>query len=115
LLHLDLRDLVHAFNYLRSFHTHRFQGAPRKITPHVAQNETRKGGSALDERTTRHAGYKVSQIKRKLVEEIFGWMKTVGGMRKTRYKGKARTQLWAYIVGASYNLLRMAKLCPSTA
>jgi len=87
----------------------------RKITPHVAQNETRKGGSALDERTTRHAGYKVSQIKRKLVEEIFGWMKTVGGMRKTRYKGKARTQLWAYIVGATYNLLRMAKLCPSTA
>ena len=87
----------------------------RKITPHVAQNETRKGGSALDERTTRHAGYKVSQIKRKLVEEIFGWMKTVGGMRKTRYKGKAKTQLWAYIVGASYNLLRMAKLCPSTA
>jgi len=87
----------------------------RKITPHVAQNESRNGGSALDERTTRHAGYKVSQIKRKLVEEIFGWMKTVGGMRKTRYKGKAKTQLWAYIVGGAYNLIRMAKLCPSTA
>jgi transposase len=87
----------------------------RKITPHVAQNESRNGGSALDERTTRHAGYKVSQIKRKLVEEIFGWMKTVGGMRKTRYKGKAKTQLWAYIVGVAYNLIRIAKLCPSTA
>jgi transposase len=87
----------------------------RKITPHVAQNESRNGGSALDERTTRHAGYKVSQIKRKLVEEIFGWMKTVGGMRKTRYKGKAKTQAWAYIVGVAYNLIRIAKLCPSTA
>ena len=83
----------------------------RNITPHVSQNEKRKGGSALDGRTTRHAGYRISQIKRKIVEEIFGWMKTVGGMRKTRYKGKARTQLWAYMVGAAYNLMRMAKIC----
>ena len=87
----------------------------RNITPHVSQNEKRNGGSALDGRTTRHAGYAISQMKRKLVEEIFGWMKTVGGMRKTRYKGKVRTQLWAYIVGAAYNLMRMAKLCPMAA
>lgn len=84
----------------------------RNITPHVSQNKERKGGSAIDGKTTRHVGYGISQMKRKLVEEIFGWMKTVGGMRKTRYKGKARTQLWAYLVGAAYNLIRMAKLCP---
>lgn len=87
----------------------------RNVTPHVAQNESRNGGSAIDGKTTRHVGYGISQMKRKLVEEIFGWMKTVGGMRKTRYKGKARTQLWAYLVGAAYNLMRMAKLCPIAA
>lgn len=87
----------------------------RNVSPHVAQNESRKGGSAIDGRTTRHEGYSISQMKRKLVEEIFGWAKTVGGMRKTRYKGMAKTQLWAYFVGATYNLMRMAKLCPTAA
>lgn len=87
----------------------------RNISPHVARNEGRKGGSAIDFRTSRHKGYGVSQRKRKLVEEIFGWAKTVGGMRKSRYKGIAKTQLWAYMVGAAYNMLRMSKLCPSTA
>jgi transposase len=87
----------------------------RNVSPHVAQNDSRKGGSAIDGKTTRHEGYVISQLKRKLVEEIFGWAKTIGGMRKTRYKGKAKTQLWAYLVGAAYNLIRMAKLCPSTA
>lgn len=86
----------------------------RNISPHVAQNESRKGGSAIDGRTKRHEGYALSQLKRKIVEEIFGWAKTVGGMRKTRYKGIARTQLWAYLVGAAYNMLRISKLCPST-
>ena len=87
----------------------------RNVTPHVAQNVSRPGGSAIDGKTTRHKGYAVSQTKRKIVEEIFGWAKTVGGMRKTRYKGKEKTQLWAYIVGAAYNMLRISKLCPSTA
>jgi len=82
----------------------------RAVTPHVSANTKRKGGSAIDGRTTRHAGYTVSQRVRKRVEEIFGWMKSVGGFRKTRYKGRDKTQLAAWFVGAAYNLLRMAKL-----
>src|SRR5436305_954731 len=57
------------------------------VTPHVAQNDKRPGGSAIDKRTTRHAGYKVSQVRRKRVEEVFGWLKTVGMLRKTRHRG----------------------------
>ena len=87
----------------------------RKILPHVAANTERKGGSAIDGRTTRHASYSISQRIRKRVEEIFGWMKTVGGFRKTRSRGTERTQLAAWWVGAAYNLLRMAKLLPQTA
>jgi len=79
------------------------------VVPHVAQNTSGRR-SAIDERTTRHAGYKVSQRVRKRVEEIFGWMKSVGGFRRTRFKGKERTQLAARFVGAAYNLLRIAKL-----
>lgn len=80
------------------------------VTPHVAQNVIRRGGSAIDERTTRHAGYQVSQRIRKRVEEIFGWMKTIGNFRRTRYRGEARTQLASYFVGAAYNLLRISRL-----
>jgi hypothetical protein len=58
-----------------------------KATPHVAQNIYPRHRSAIDGRTTRHAGYAISQRKRKRVEEIFGWMKTVGGMRKLRHRG----------------------------
>ena len=87
----------------------------RNVTPHVAQNDSRRGGSAIDGRTTGHEGYKISQRIRKRVEEIFGWAKTVGGFRKTRYRGIAKTQLWADMVSAAYNLLRMAKLAPNTA
>jgi IS5 family transposase len=54
-------------------------------------------------------------VKRKLVEEIFGWCKTIGNFRKTRYKGRARTQLAAYLVGAAYNLLRIARLLTAAA
>jgi transposase len=82
----------------------------RNILPHVAANIERKGGSAIDGRTTRHTSYSISQRIRKRVEEIFGWMKTVGGFRKTRFRGTERTQLAAWWVGAAYNLLRMAKL-----
>jgi len=80
-------------------------------TPHVAQNERRLGGSALDARTTGWLGYVLSQRARKRVEEIFGWMKTVGNFRRTRYRGIERTNLAAYLVAAAYNLLRIAKLC----
>ena len=79
------------------------------IRPHIARIEGRKT-PGLDGRTTRTAGYKVSQRKRKRVEEIFGWLKTVGGMRKTRFIGEARTQIAAYLSAAAYNLLRIAKL-----
>ncbi len=85
----------------------------RKITPHVAQNLERQGGSAIDGRTTRHEAYGVSQSIRKKVEEIFGWMKAIGGFRKTRYKGVRRTHLAGWFVGAAYNLLRLAKLMPN--
>lgn len=77
------------------------------ITPHVA---ARKKGSAVDARTTRHAGYAISQRCRKKVEEIFGWMKTIGGFRRTRYRGRDRTSLCAYLVAAAYNLVRLSNL-----
>jgi IS5 family transposase len=82
----------------------------RGVTPHVAQNTGRKGGSAIDGRTTRHPGYAVSQRIRKRVEEIFGWMKTVGGFRRTRYRGLDRTGLAGYLVGTAYNLVRLSRL-----
>ena len=90
-----------------------FEQSALNVTPHVAQNERRPGGSALDLRTTNWPGYAVSQRVRKRVEEIFGWIKTVGNFRRTRYRGVERTTFAAYLVGAAYNLLRIAKLCPS--
>ena len=85
------------------------------VTPHVAQNLARPGGSALDARTLRHPGYAVSQWIRKRVEETFGWMKTIGGLRRTRYRGRQRVQMHAYLVAASYNLLRIARLSAAPA
>ena len=79
------------------------------VTPHVAQNTSGRR-SAIDGRTTRHLGYALSQRARKRVEEIFGWMKTVGGFRRTRYRGLERTGLAGYLVATAYNLVRMAKL-----
>ena len=79
------------------------------VTPHVARHMKGRR-SAIDERTTRHAGYAISQVIRKRVEEIFGWFKTVGGLRRTRFRGVARTQLAAYLVGAAYNLIRVTRL-----
>jgi len=79
------------------------------VTPHVAQNTSGRR-SAIDGRTTRHPGYGVSQRIRKRVEEIFGWMKTVGGFRRTRYRGLDRTGLAGYLVATAYNLVRIAKL-----
>jgi IS5 family transposase len=81
----------------------------RDVTPHVAQNTSGRR-SAIDRRTTRHAGYAISQRIRKRVEEIFGWMKTVGGFRRTRFVGLDRTGLAGYMVAAAYNLVRMARL-----
>ena len=80
------------------------------VTPHVAQNTGKRRRSAVDARTTSPPGYAVSQRKRKLIEEVWGWMKSVGGMRKSRFIGKARTSMAAFFVAAAYNLLRIAKL-----
>jgi transposase len=86
----------------------------RKVTPHVTQNTSGRR-SAIDGRTTRHAGYAISQRIRKRVEEIFGWMKTIGGFRRTRYRGLERTQLAGYLVATAYNLVRMVRLVASAA
>jgi transposase len=85
----------------------------RQVTPHVTQNTSGRR-SAIDRRTTRHVGYAISQCIRKRVEEIFGWMKTVGGFRRTRYRGLERTQLAGYLVATAYNLVRMARLVATT-
>jgi hypothetical protein len=119
------RDLVPQLLYdatLRGFHPHTL-GADKAydtracvatmreygVTPHVAQN-TSERRSPIDRRTTRHAGYATSQRIRKRVEEVFGWLKSIGGFRRTRYRGLARTQQAGYLVATAYNLLRMARL-----
>jgi transposase/sulfur relay (sulfurtransferase) complex TusBCD TusD component (DsrE family) len=83
----------------------------RGVTPHVAQNTSGRR-SAIDGRTTRHPGYAASQKVRKRVEEIFGWIKTVGGFRRTRYRGLDKTGLAGYLVATAYNLVRLARLRP---
>jgi len=83
------------------------------FTPHVAQNNTRQR-SAIDGRTTRHAGHGVSMRIRKRIEEPFGWMKTVGGSRKLRYIGRERNRAWFKINAAVYNLIRITALDAAT-
>ena len=80
-----------------------------KVTPHVAQN-TSGHASAIDGRTTRHAGYSVSQRARKRIEEAFGWIKTIAGQEKTKFRGRERVG-WAFtFAAAAYNLARLPKL-----
>jgi transposase len=81
----------------------------RGIRPHVATKDN-VAVPGVDGRTLRTSGYQTSQRIRKRIEEIFGWMKTIGGLRRSRYRGLDRTQAWAYFVASAYNLLRMAKL-----
>lgn len=101
----------------KGYDTRDFVAAGRELesTPHLARNDARPGGSARDARTTRHPGYARGQWVRKRVEEAFGWMKTIGGLRKTRYRGRDRVQMHAYLVAAAYNLIRIAKLSPAPA
>ncbi len=80
------------------------------VTPQVAQNSNRSGGSAIDERTTRHVGYQVSQQKRKRIEEVFGWLKTVASLRKTRHRGVQKVGWVFTFAAAAYNLVRMRNL-----
>jgi len=93
----------------KGYDTHNFVDSCWMLntTAHVAQ---KKLHSAIDGRTTRHKGYRQSQRVRKRVEEIFGWMKTVGGSRKLRYRGTARNGLWFEVLATAYNLVRMAKI-----
>jgi len=80
-------------------------------TPHVSPNlHARRPRSAIDGRTTRHAGFAVSQVKRKLVEEGFGWSKTIGGLRKLHHRGRERVGWIFTFTNAAYNLVRMRTL-----
>jgi transposase len=92
----DTRDLVAEF---RAMHA----------TPHIAQHTTKRR-SAIDARTTRHPGYAISQQKRKLVEQGFGWMKTVGGVRKLRHRGGPLVDWIFTFTAAAYNIVRMRRL-----
>lgn len=95
----------------KGFDTRRFVGRMRELgaTPHVARNTSGRR-SAIDGRTTRHAGYAASQKVRKRIEEIFGWLKTVGGLRKTRFRGREKVG-WHFLFALSaYNLVRMRNL-----
>jgi transposase len=93
----DTRDFVKALRDL-------------KITPHVATNKNANGGSAIDARTTHHAGYKISQRLRKRIEECYGWMKTIGPMRKTRFRGRDRVDWQFTLTAAVYNMIRIRNL-----
>jgi len=95
----------------KNYHQKAFVSAcrQRNIAPHVACKEGLQV-AGLDGRTIRAKGYRTSQRIRKRVEEIFGWMKTVGGLRRSRYRGMDRTQSWAFYVASAYNLLRMSRL-----
>jgi transposase len=113
----DLKDKESAITVAgdKGYDTREFVAECRalNVVPHVAQNVHKRRSSAIDGRTTRHPGYAISQRIRKRVEEIFGWCKTVGGFRRTRYRGRQRTQMAAYLVGAAYNLLRITRLMPA--
>jgi transposase len=85
----------------------------RGCTPHVSQNDTNRR-SAIDARTTRHAGYRISTIKRKRIEEPFGWMKTVGGLRKTRHRGRSLVEWFLVLTATAYNLVRIPKVLAAT-
>ncbi len=100
----------------RGYDTRGFVAATRElnVTPHVAQNNSNRR-SAIDGRTTRHEGYEVSQRKRKRVEEVFGWMKTVALQRKTRFRGADWVGWMFTLSAAAYNLVRMRNLQTATA
>jgi len=83
------------------------------VTPHVAQHTNRRR-SAIDRRTTRHPGHRTSQRIRPRIEEPFGWIKTIAGGRKLRYRGRQRNRAWFLITTATYNLLRITALDAST-
>jgi len=95
----------------KGFHTREFVAELRRrgIQPHIAC-KARVKTPGLDGRTTRHEGYRMSQRARKVIEQVFGWTKTIGGWRKTRFRGVERTEQYGHLAGAAYNLLRISRL-----
>ena len=100
----------------KAYDTQAFVASMRELnaTPHVTQNICRNRISAIDGRTVRQPGYAISQKKRKRVEEIFGWMKTIGLMRQTRHRGKERVGWMFTLAAATYNLIRIRNLMATT-
>ncbi len=101
----------------KNYDTRGFVQACRElgVTPHVAQNINRNGGSAIDGRTTRHRGYAISQVKRRCIERCFGWGKTVGPIRRVMVRGLDKVDALFALTMAAYNLTRMRSLaqpCP---
>ena len=84
-------------------------------TPHVTQNLTRPGGSAIDGRTTRHDGYAMSQHARPRIEPAFGWLKTIAWIRKVKLRGLANVDWLLVFASAAFNLIRLPKLLPTPA
>jgi hypothetical protein len=96
----------------KAYDTRGFVAGMRRmgVRAHVTQNHTRSGGSAIDGRTTRHAGYQISQAKRPLIEKAFGWMKQTGGLRQTKLRGLAKVGWQLLMTAAAFNLWRLPKL-----
>ena len=86
-----------------------------EMTPHVAQHETRRGGSAIDARTTRHAGYAMSQHARPRIERAFAWLKTIAGLRKVKLRGTATVDALFVFASAAFNIKRIVTLRATTA
>ena len=96
----------------KNYDTAAFVAASRElgVTPHVAQNISAHRGSNIDGRTTRHDGYRISQVIRKRIEEANGWVKEVGGMAQTKFRGLGRLGWMFTFKAAAYNLVRMPRL-----
>ena len=107
--HVERRATVGAD---RGYDTRDFVAGCREleVTPHVVKHEHARRRSAIDGRTTRHAGYPLSLHIRMQIERIFGWVESVGGLRRTRFRGRRKTPFAASLVGAADNLLRVARL-----
>jgi Transposase DDE domain len=96
----------------KGYDTYDFVDLARELgtTPHVTQNLTRRGGSAIDLRTTRHEGYAMSQHARPRIEPAFGWLKTIAWIRKVKLRGLANVDWLFVFASAAFNLIRLPKL-----
>ena len=101
----------------KGYDTHDFVTLARELgaTPHVAQNLTRRGGSAIDRRTTRHSGYAISQHARPRIEPAFGWLKTIAWLRKVKLRGLSNVHWLVCFAAAAFNLRRLTTLLAAPA